>query len=217
VNADPPSVDLSAEPPFRVFLLSPANLTGRRAAMVLSSRAQFDLARRLRSPDGASIGEVFAFVSGLYFRGKLAYANAFGRPPAALPQGMVISPAEGLRPLQEHVSSERLRAWAEVEVDARNARFTGPLFRAAERLERAYGSVTRFVLLGSIATSKYVKPLATVLGDHLLFPSEFVGRGDMSRGALLLRAARTHIELAYSTVEGSRLTTSRTPRIVPLD
>ncbi len=67
--------------PGRVFLLSPANCSGRRANMVLSERAQFDLAARLRRHHGAAIGEVFSFVSGLYFKGKLAYAQAFARPP----------------------------------------------------------------------------------------------------------------------------------------
>src|SRR6266853_118967 len=42
------------------------------------------------------------------------------------------------------------------------------------------------VLLGSIASAKYVEPLLAVLGERLLFPPSFVGRGDMSRGGLLL-------------------------------
>jgi hypothetical protein len=194
-------------PPFRVFLLSPANLSGRRAAMILDPRARFELARRLHSAEGAPVGEVFAFVSGLYFRGKLTYARAFGRPPADLPPGFVISPAEGLRPLGEHVTVPQLQAWAKVDVDAGNALFTRPLSGHAADLERAHGSQTRFVLLGSVATTKYVRPLATVFGDHLLFPPDFVGRGDMSRGALLLNAALHNRELGYAPVEGTRLST----------
>jgi hypothetical protein len=196
-------------PPFRVFLLSPANLSGRRAALILSPRARFDLAHRVQSAEGAPLGEVFSFVSGLYFRGKQSYANAFGRPPTGLEGGLVISPAEGLRSLQEHVTAERLRAWAGIAVDARNPLFTRPLFEHAEQLERAHGSETRFVLLGSVATSKYVRPLVTVFGDHLLFPRQFVGRGDMSRGALMLNAARDDQELAYAPVEGSPLSRAR--------
>ena len=65
------------------------------------------------------------------------------------------------------------------------------------------------VLLGSIATGKYVDVLLDVVGERLLFPAEFVGRGDMSRGALLLRAARTDAELIYATVAG---TVRRGPR-----
>ena len=53
------------------------------------------------------------------------------------------------------------------------------------------------VLLGSVATGKYVDVLVDALGDRIRFPTEFIGRGDMSRGALLLRAARDGRELAY--------------------
>ena len=48
----------------------------------MSDRATFDLAVRLRGPGGAALGEVFSFMSGLYFRGKLAYARTFPAPPA---------------------------------------------------------------------------------------------------------------------------------------
>ena len=61
----------------RVFLLSPARSDGRRAKMLLNPRAEFSLAVRLREPDGAEIGEVFSFLSKLYFRGKLTYAREF--------------------------------------------------------------------------------------------------------------------------------------------
>ena len=64
-----------------MFLLSPANCGGTRARQVLSPGAVFDLAQRLRSADGAALGELFAFVSGLYFRGKLMYARRFAAPP----------------------------------------------------------------------------------------------------------------------------------------
>jgi hypothetical protein len=193
--------------PHTMFLLSPANLGGERAALVFNPRAQFALARQLRSRQGAALGDIFAFVSGLYFRGKKLYAETFGRPPPGLVGGLVISPGEGLRPLDEPVSVTRLLAWKDVAVDVRNPAFIEPLLRHAEVLERAHGSTTRFVLLGSVATAKYVQPLTRVFGDHLLFPPEFVGRGDMSRGALLLRSARAGRELTYSPVEGARLTT----------
>ena len=163
--------------------------------------AAFDVARRLRSPAGARLGDVFSFVSGLYFRGKATYAGAFGRAPQGLSAGLVISPSEGLRFLDEPVTVDRLRAWAKVPIDAGNRRFTDPLVEHAAALERAYGATARFVLLGSVASDKYVRPLVHVFGDHLLFPSDFVGRGDMSRGALLLRAARAGRELGYEPVE----------------
>jgi len=181
--------------------VSPANLGGARAALVFNDAAGFALAQRLRSPAGAPLGDVFSFVSGLYFRGKAAYAGAFGRAPRELSAALVISPSEGLRSLDEPVTIARLRAWAEVPIDADNPRFTAPLLHHAAALERAHGATARFVLLGSIATDKYVRPLVRVFGDHLLFPSDFVGRGDMSRGALLLRAARDGRELSYEPVE----------------
>ena len=71
----------------RVYLLSPAHSGGKRAGLLMRGGANFELARRLRSADGAPLGEIFAFMSGLYFRGKLAYANAFARPPAG-PDGV---------------------------------------------------------------------------------------------------------------------------------
>ncbi len=56
------------------------------------------------------------------------------------------------------------------------------------------------VLLGSVATGKYVDVLLEALGDRLVFPIEFLGRGDMSRGAMLLRAVREERELEYAPV-----------------
>jgi hypothetical protein len=191
------------EPEFTIFLISPANLGGQRARLIFRPEAAFPLAAELRSPAGASLGAVFSFVSGLYFRGKRAYAEAFGRPPPELCGGLVISPCEGLRFLDEAVTLDRLLSWRDVDIDEANPAFTEPLLEHAEALERAYGARTRFVLLGSVATDKYVRPLARVFGDHLLFPPDFVGRGDMSRGALLLRAARDGRELGYRPIEGA--------------
>jgi hypothetical protein len=186
-----------------MFLLSPANLGGQRAALILDAGAASPLAQQVRSPDGAPLVQVFSFISSLYFRGKATYAAAFGRPPPGVEATLVISPGDGLCLVDELLTLERMRAWAGVPIDARNAAFTEPLIRHAEALERAYGATTRFVLLGSVASDKYVRPLTRVFGDHLLFPPEFVGRGDMSRGALLLRAAREGRELAYQPVEGA--------------
>ena len=201
------------QPPTTFFLISPANLGGRRAAIVLNEGATFDVAARLRSPAGAPLGDVFSFVSGLYFRGKAAYARAFGSAPDGAATALVISPGEGLLVLDEPVTLARLRGWASVPIDAGNRDFTEPLVRHAEDLERAYGASARFVLLGSVATDKYVRPLVRVFGDHLLFPSDFVGRGDMSRGALMLRAARDGRELAYAPVEGSARRGPRAPGV----
>src|SRR6187549_4135299 len=158
-----------SQPPITFFLLSPANLGGRRAAIVMNEAATFDVAARLRSPEGAPLGDVYSFVSGLYFRGKAAYARAFGCAPDGASAALVISPGEGLLVLDEPVTLDRLRAWATVPIEASNRHFTEPLVRHAEDLERAYGATARFVLLGSVATDKYVRPLVRVFGDHLLF------------------------------------------------
>ena len=78
-----------------LFLLSPASTSGRRARILLSPQAQFELARRVRSSEGAPIGEVFSFLSGLYFRGKLGYARRFERFPGAI---RIITSDRGLVP-----------------------------------------------------------------------------------------------------------------------
>src|SRR5258705_137811 len=72
------------------------------------------------------------------------------------------------------------------------------------------------VLLGSIATGKYVDCLLEVFGPRLVFPAAFVGRGDMSRGGLLLRAARSGKELAYTPIAGATLHGPRPPKLPTL-
>lgn len=171
--------------------------------MLFNPRARFPLAEQLRTPEGAPLGDLFSFVSGLYFRGKKAYAEAFGSAPDGLSPGLVISPAEGLRFLNEPVTLERLRGWAHVPIDEHNPAFTEPLVEHVRGLDRALGASARFVLLGSVATDKYVEPIGQVLGPRLLFPPEFLGRGDMSRGSIMLRAARSGVELSYAPIEGS--------------
>src|SRR4051812_33393202 len=85
--------------PARVFLLSPARLDGPRARLLFQPVTMFPVAQQLRSAEGAPIGTVFSFVSGLYFRCKLAYAEAFARPPASLKTGVfVITTNRGARP-----------------------------------------------------------------------------------------------------------------------
>ena len=199
-----------------MFILSPAKLGGERGTLILRPDAQLALAQQLRSETGAPLREVFSFISSLYFRGKATYAQAFGRPPAGLDAALVISPGEGLRAIDEPLTLARVRAWAGVPIDERNVDFTAPLIRDAEDLERGYGATTRFVLLGSVASNKYVRPLTRVFGDHLLFPPAFVGRGDMSRGGLLLRAVRAGSELEYAPVEGATVHGPRVARLARL-
>lgn len=195
-----------------VFLLSPARLDGRRGELLLKPESNFALARELRSASGASVGSAFSFVSGLYFRGKAAYAAAFGRAPAGLASAFVISAGGGLLRLDERVTVQRLRGWAAVSVHQANPHFTAPLVRHATEQLEAHAADTRFVLLGSVATDKYVAPLLEVFGERLLFPGDFAGRGDMSRGALMLRAVRDERELDYVSVADAVRTFAVAPR-----
>jgi predicted kinase len=201
--------------PHTIFLLSPASLGGERAVMLLRPQAAFPLARAIKSPAGAPVGEVFSFLSGLYFRGKARYASVFARPPRGVPGALVITSGEGLIPLDEPVDTDRLRALAAIPIDASERRYLEPLLRAALDLDARAGPRCRIVLLGSIATGKYVEPLHAVFGDRLLFPSDFVGRGDMSRGGLLLRCADDGVELAYVPVMGAVRHGARPAKLPP--
>jgi hypothetical protein len=200
----------------KIFLMSPAFSGGRRGQMVMRPEAQFPLAQRLRSPGGAPLGEVFAFMSGLYFRGKMAYVQAFSTPPAGLPGALVITPTRGLVPPESHVTVEVVREFAELgDVALDNPRYRGPLEAHARALDEAAGPATCYVLLGSIASGKYVDVLTQILGERLLFPADFVGRGDMSRGGLMLRAASDGPELEYAPVLGAVRTGKRPPKLQP--
>src|SRR4029079_11763891 len=107
--------------PRQIFILSPASCSGQRATLLFNERAQFFLARRLRE-QGAPLGEVFSFLSGLYFRGKLMYARAFSQPPVehgtprrAFPTEItVITAGRGLLDPETIVGLEDLRAFAAV-------------------------------------------------------------------------------------------------------
>jgi hypothetical protein len=203
----------------RIFLLSPANAGGVRAQQLLSPRAGFELAHRVQSPEGAQMGEVFAFVSGLYFRGKLTYAQRFanvGDHPACAELGggvLVITPGAGLRSADTHVNAEALRLFAQIEIDLANPAYRTPLVASARRVARAMGEGGDVVLLGSIASPKYVDVLLDIFGPRLLFPTAFVGRGDMSRGGLLLRQARAGVELDYEPVLGAVRHGVRPPKL----
>ncbi len=204
----------------RVFLLSPANLGGTRAQMMLSPRAQFELAQRLQSAAGAPLGEIFSFVSGLYFRGKLAYARRFARPPApsepvAAGGVLVITSNAGLRTVDTPVTIESFRAFAAGDIDLRNAAYRAPLERSAKALREAIGPDCEVVLLGSVASGKYVDLLLPIFGDRLMFPPDFVGRGDMSRGGLMLRCVEAGFELPYTPLAGAVRHGQRPPRLEP--
>jgi hypothetical protein len=195
----------------RIFLLSPAHCGGKRAAILLNEHATFPLAQRIRSPAGVTIGEAFSFLSGLYFRGKLAYADRFARPPAGERGVQVITTDRGLLSADAPVGCRELHAFGGVDIRADHPNYREPLARDLAQLSRA--PEVDVVLLGSVATSKYVDVLLEFLGERLLFPRDFVGRGDMSRGALLLRAARDGQELAYEPVSGAVRHGRRAPKL----
>jgi hypothetical protein len=205
----------------RIFLLSPANCGGKRAKQALSPRASFPLAAALQSPSGAPLGDLFAFVSGLYFRGKLSYARRFAAPPdpgdPVVGSGIhIITPNAGLRSPDTLVTIDAVRAFARGDIDARKASYRRPLEAAARALVDAIGPDCDVVLLGSVASPKYVDVLSGIFGERLRFPIDFVGRGDMSRGGLLLRQASAGVELDYVPVVGATLHGARPPKLPPL-
>ena len=175
---------------------------GPRAELLTSRCARFPLAERLRSAGGAPLGEVFTFLSGLYFRGKLRYARAFARPPVTLAGGgvLVITPHAGLQPADAPVTAADLRAAARVDIQVDNRRYRRPLEATGRAVAELAGPACDVVLLGSVASPKYVDVLGAIFGDRLRFPIDFVGRGDMSRGGLMLRCVSEDHELEYVPV-----------------
>ena len=211
----PVRVEPADQPPPTLFLLSPASTSGRRAVLLLRDGAAFPLAQQIRSATGVPLGDVFSFLSSLYFRGKLTYARAFARPPAGLCGAFVITPGEGLRDPAEPVTLARLQGYSDVKIKPGEPRYLRPLLRDAEALATLAGPEARVVLLGSVASSRYVEPLVEVFGERLLFPPTFVGRGDMSRGGLLLRCAAEGRELEYAPLLSAVRHGPRPPRLPP--
>jgi len=198
-----------------VFLLSPARCDGKRAQLLYSARARFELAMKLRTPQGAPLGEIFSFLSGLYFRGKLAYARAFAKPPAGISGCHIITTNRGLLDPDEMFTLADLRRMGSCAIDAQDRRYHAPLKRDLRALSKRCMEDCQFVLLGSIASAKYVRILTEILGPRLLFPGEFVGRGDMSRGGLMLRCVEENRELTYLPVHSSTLHGKRPAKLEP--
>ena len=205
----------SGEERRRIFLLSPANAAGARARMILREAATFPLAVRLRE-EGLALGEIFSFISGLYFRGKLAYARAHAAPPSGLPGIVVITASGGLVSPDRLFRLPDLREITSGDIAAGAPEDRRPLERDARLLYEHMGSESEVVLLGSVATPKYVEPLLEIFGERLMFPAEFVGRGDMSRGGLMLRYAREMRELTYVTVAGTVRHGTRPPKLAKM-
>ena len=180
----------------RVFVLSPANCNGLRARWVLKKNSRSDLALRLRS-SGVPLGEVFTYLSALYFRGKLAYAQAYAAPPAGCPGVWIITATAGLVPHDFLIQLPKLRGFGRVPIHLKNRLYCSSLRRSARKLAGDIGPNCDLILLGSIGTGKYLDILAPIFGNRLRIPAEFVGLGDMSRGGLLLRCVRENRQLNY--------------------
>ena len=203
----------------RVFLLSPANCNGRRGLQVASPRSAFGVATQLASQDGVPLGELFSFMSGLYFRGKITYARRFAASPdptnPVVGAGIhIITSNAGLRSPETRITRTALQAMASGDIDPRNESYRRPLELSAAALAQELGEC-EVVLLGSIASPKYVDVLVGIFGDRLLFPVDFVGRGDMSRGGLLLRRSAEGRELEYIPVAGASRRGGRPPKLDP--
>jgi hypothetical protein len=199
----------------RIFLLSPANVAGIRAGLVMDEKGDSEMARRVRQ-DGVPLGQLFSFMSGLYFRGKLAYARAFAAAPPDVAGAFVITASGGLVSADTLVTLDRLREISVGSIDPSDERYRTPLDRDAQVLSEAAGTNCEIVLLGSIATPKYVDPLLSVFGGRLVFPAEFVGRGDMSRGGLMLRCVESGEQLTYIPVLEATRRGRKPPKLEPL-
>ena len=182
--------------PARIFLLSPARASGLRAEQLSRSKTELGLA--LQSEHGAALGDVFAFLSSLYFRGKLTYAVQFGAPALSVPGTLVITPGHGLCRPSTRIRAAELARIGQIEVAISNPSYVQPLLRDARVLASAMPAHAQVVLLGSIASDKYLDVLGEALGERLYYPPAFIGRGDMSRGGLLLRSAASDVELDYA-------------------
>jgi hypothetical protein len=187
----------------RIFLLSPAHVGGLRAAQLLNPQAEFALARQFRRK-GLPLGDVFTFLSALYFRGKLTYAQAFAQTEAG-DVVRVITTNRGLVAPETIITPDELLAFGAVDIEEGNEDYRRPLKRDARALAKYLTGSGQVVLLGSIATTKYREVLLECFGERLVFPKDFVGRGDMSRGGMLLRAAKSGTELEYQSIANATL------------
>lgn len=178
----------------------------------MSPRARFETAQRFQSEEGVPIAEAFAFMSALYFRGKIAYARHFGAPERTF----VIAPGFGLVPPDWALTADRMQKLRRTGVDVNNRTYASTLRRAATEVAATLDAECNVVLLGSVATGKYVDILRPVFASRLRFPAVFAGLGDMSRGGLMLRAVRENRELEYVTLDAPRSRAKEKRREQPL-
>jgi hypothetical protein len=171
----------------RLFVIVPADWSGRRAQVLRRPEADFALARAVRRGE-ALLGDVCSYL-GVSFRGQLAYATRFG---TAGP--LVITPGDGLQSPRRKVGIAELARWA--TIDPGTAGSVERLKADAERLAATRPRAATLVLLESPATSSCIGILEPIFGAALLVPRVMRGRGG-SPGAHLLRAAEQGAELDY--------------------
>ena len=177
------------------------------------------LARRLRV-DGAPLGDVFSFLSGLYFRGKLEYARAFAQPSEGYDGVHVITMTDGLVSPGIRIVADDLERYAECADGVASAVLT--LEKTALDLSHCLDVNADVVLLGSVSTGKYTDLLAPIFGERLLFPRDVLHLGQLARGALFLRRAREGPELEYVPVSsiiraGRRVSIKHASAAVPAE
>jgi hypothetical protein len=200
----------------QVFLLSPAFCGGRRAAILNREDSTLPLARAFREGT-LTLGEAFSFLSGLYFRGKFTYARTFARAADGLSPILIVTPTRGLQRPEMLFTPDIMREFSGVDVSARDARYRSPMERDVQALAARLPRAARVVLLGSVASGKYVDVLMGILGPRLFYPPSFVGRGDMSRGGLMLRSAAAGVELEYAVLDATAVRHGpRPPKLTPL-
>ena len=127
----------------------------------------------------------------------------------------VITPTRGLIDARSTITLADLREFAAVDIDEDDPRYRTPLEKSVRRLAKRLRPDCDVVLLGSIATGKYVDVFLKHFDTRLRFPADFVGRGDMSRGGLMLRCAADRTELEYISVAGAVLNGKRPPKLAP--
>ncbi len=182
----------------KVFVLSPATTHGAKARVLTATEPRTPSARRLHGAQGMMLGEAFSYLSGLYFRGKLAYARTFATAPPCLGGAgiYVITPTDGLLDPDSVLGVADLERFASAAEGSTAGRIA--FERAVQSLERAMGPSCDVVLLGSVGSRKYSDVLEPVLGDRLLFPRRLYNEGQIQRGALLLEHAERGEELEYA-------------------
>ena len=194
----PPRLATRIATRFSCFRLRAAAARGLR---LIDGSSASSLAQQLQTESGAPLCEVFAFLSSLYFRGKLAYARAFARPPHAMRGVFIVTPGAGLC-TKRRLSPRRPRRVCGGRGRSRNPHFVAPLLRDVQALV-ASASSTRASCCSAASLRQVRRAAAAGVRERLLFPADFVGRGDMSRGGLCCAPRAKASELDYLPVLGA--------------